>query len=255
MTALITGASTGIGYELSKLFAKDGHRLILVARERQRLEEVAAEMRGISGQEVRVIACDLSEPGAAEQVFRETGEPVDFLVNNAGFGLGGYFAQTDLSTELSMIQVNVAAVVHLTKLFLVPMTQRKTGRIMNVASTAAFQPGPVMAIYYASKAFVLSFTEAIAEELRGTGVTVTALCPGPTASQFQQRAKIENTRLVKGKLIGMMTAAKVAEAGYRGMMAGKVIVIPGFLNKVGVQSLRIGPRAVIRRAARKLQES
>ncbi len=254
MTALITGASTGIGYELAKLFAKDGCGLILVARDRRKLDEVAAEMRKLSGQEVRVIAADLATPSSSEQVFREAGT-VDFLVNNAGFGLGGDFAHTDLATELNMIQVNVASLVTLTKLFLIPMSERKRGRILNVASTAAFQPGPLMAVYYASKAFVLSFTEAVAEELRGTGVTVTALCPGPTASEFHTRAKIENTKLIKGKMIGMMTAAKVAEAGYRGMLAGKVVVIPGFLNKLGVQSLRIGPRALVRRAARKLQES
>ncbi len=153
-----------------------------------------------------------------------------------------------------MIQVNVTTLVDLTKFFLPSMLARKSGRIMNVASTAAFQPGPLMAIYYASKAFVLSFTEAIAEELNGSGVTVTALCPGPTASDFQRRAGLDHVKLFKNKALSM-SSEEVAEAGYRGMMRGKVVVIPGIMNKLGVQSLRLGPRAIVRKAAKKLQES
>jgi uncharacterized protein len=255
-TALITGASSGIGLELARLFAKDRHNVILVARESDRLREAALQLRQISGTEPRVMSHDLADPKSPSAICAElAGAPVDYLVNNAGFGLGGPFSQTDRQTELDMIQVNVTSLVDLTKLLLPGMLSRKSGRIMNVASTAAFQPGPLMAVYYASKAFVLSFTEALAEELVGSGVTVTALCPGPTASDFQRRAAIENVKLVKNKAMGMMTSQEVADIGYRGMMAGKVIVIPGLLNKLGVQSLRLGPRAIIRKAAKKLQES
>jgi len=255
-TALITGASSGIGLELAKLFARDRHQLILVARESDRLRTTAVELQKISGIAPRLLPYDLADPKSPSAIRDEIGDtPIDFLINNAGFGLGGHFSQTDRATELEMIQVNVTSLVDLTKLLLPAMVARRSGRIMNVASTAAFQPGPLMAIYYASKAFVLSFSEAVAEELTGSGVSVTALCPGPTASDFQRRAGIENVKLVKNKSIGMMTSAEVADIGYRGMMEGKVIVIPGFLNKMGVQSLRLGPRAIIRKAARKLQES
>jgi short-subunit dehydrogenase len=256
MTALITGASSGIGLELAKLFAQNNHDLILVARESERLRTAARAIQNSSSSVVRVIACDLADSRAPQAIHGEmSGFPIDFLINNAGFGLGGRFCETDRQTELDMIQVNVTSLVDLTKLFLPGMLARRSGRIMNVASTAAFQPGPLMAIYYATKAFVLSFTEAIAEELSGSGVTVTALCPGPTSSDFQRRAAIENVKLVKSKAMGMMTSAEVASIGYHGMMAGKVIVIPGLMNKLGVQSLRIGPRAIVRKAARKLQET
>ena len=253
-TALVTGATAGIGYELAKLFAKDGFELALVARDTARLEGVAKEMGAISGCAARAIAADLSQPEAPQSIFDQV-QSVDCLVNNAGFGLCAPFSQSDLETELAMIQVNITALVDLSKLFLHGMVERGSGRILNVASTAAFQPGPLMAIYYASKAFVLSFSEAIAEELRGSGVTVTTLCPGPTATEFQKRARIEQIPLVKNKVLGMMTAAEAAQTGYRGMMRGKVLVIPGILNRLGVQSLRIAPRAIVRRVARLLQES
>ncbi len=253
-TALITGASSGIGLELARLFAKDRHNLILVARESDRLRRAATELQQLSGKPPRVIARDLADPQSPVAIFAElAGTPVDYLVNNAGFGLRGPFSETDRKSELEMIQVNVASLVDLTKLFLPGMLARKSGRILNVASTAAFQPGPLMTIYFASKSFVLAFSEGIAEELVGSGVTVTALCPGPTATDFFRRADIEDGKLAKAGR--MMTSAEVARIGYRGMMDGKVIVIPGFWNKVGVQSLRLGPRAIIRKAAKKLQES
>lgn len=249
-TALITGASSGIGLELAKLFARDGIDLILVARDSDRLRQAAALLKA------RAIPADLADPQSPGAIFRElAGTPIDYLVNNAGFGLGGPFLSTDRRTELDMIQVNVTSLVELTKLFLPGMAARKSGRIMNVASTAAFQPGPLMAIYCATKAFVLSFTEGIAEELVDSGVTVTAFCPGPTASDFQRRAGIQNVKLVKNQSLGMMTPEAAAAIGYRGMFAGQVIVIPGFLNKLGVQSLRLGPRAIVRKAAKRLQES
>jgi short-subunit dehydrogenase len=257
-TALITGASTGIGYELGKCFAADRHNLILIARQEARLRQVAAELSEQFSVSARVIVADLAKPDAPQKIadeIRQDSLQVDYLVNNAGFGLGGKFSETDLAAELEMMQVNMVALVHLTKLFLPAMVARRSGKIMNVASTAAFQPGPLMAVYYASKAFVLSFTEAIANELAGTGVTVTALCPGPTQSEFQRRAHIENTRLVKGKFMGMMTAETVAPIGYGGLMQGKRLVIPGLINKVGVQSVRLSPRRLATQVARMLQES
>jgi short-subunit dehydrogenase len=247
-TALITGASSGIGLELARIFARQGYDLILVARNRQRLEEIATELKPAA---VKVIAKDLSVAGAAEEIQREV-PMVDILVNNAGFGVFGKFAGTPLPDELGMLQLNITALVILTKLYLPGMIQAGTGKILNVASTAAFQPGPLMAIYFATKAFVLSFSEAIGNELEGTGVTVTALCPGPTATGFQERGKMQDSGLVKGKKI--MDARPVAEAGYRALMAGKPVEIPGLKNKLLAQSVRFSPRNVVTKIARKMQE-
>ncbi len=257
-TALITGASTGIGYALSRCFAADHHDLILVARQEQKLHAVAEELRGTFGVSAHVIVADLAQPDAPRKLadaVQANVLTVDFLVNNAGFGLGGSFTETALAAELEMIQVNIASLVYLTKLFLPTMIERKSGRIMNVASTAAFQPGPFMAVYYATKAFVLSFSEAISNELSGTGVTVTALCPGPTASDFQARANIQETRLVKSKLMGLMSAEAVAQIGYRGLLNGKRVVVPGLMNKMGVQGTRLTPRRLSTQIARMLQEN
>ena len=247
-TALITGASSGIGLELARVFARQGYGLVLVARNRQRLDEIAAELKPAP---VKVIAKDLSVAGAAEEIQREVPR-VDVLVNNAGFGVFGKFAETPLAEELSMLQLNVAALVILTKLYLAGMLAAGSGKILNVASTAGFQPGPLMAIYYATKAFVLSFSEAIANELEGTGVTVTALCPGPTATGFQERGKMENSNLVKGKKI--MDARTVAEAGYRALMAGKAVAIPGLKNKLLAQSIRFSPRSMVTKIVRGMQK-
>ena len=255
-TALITGASSGIGYELAKCFARDGTNLVLVARDEARLGQVAAELRSPSVS-VKVIPADLARAVAPSEILdatRAANINVDYLVNNAGFGFCGFFAESDLRADLDVLQVNMVALMHLTRLYLPGMCQRGTGGVLNVASTAAFQPGPLMALYYASKAFVLSLTEAIAEELQGTGVTATALCPGPTATDFQRRAKIEHIRLTKTKFT-MMTAREVAEVGYRAFLEGRVIVIPGLLNKIVAQSVRISPRAMVRKVTRKLQES
>src|SRR5579864_834918 len=257
-TALVTGASSGIGYELAKCFARDKTNLVLVARDEARLNQIAAELQSSAGVSVKVIKADLSHSTAPAEIFRETlrGEiAVDYLVNNAGFGLGGFFLDTDLQSELDMMQVNVVSLVYLTKVYRQDMRKRGSGGILNVASTAAFQPGPLMSIYYSTKAFVLSFTEAIANELQGSGITATALCPGPTATDFQRRASIEGVRLFKSKLLASMTASEVAEIGYRGFLAGKVLVIPGLMNKIGVQSVRLSPRAMVRQITRKLQES
>lgn len=253
-TALVTGASTGIGYELAKLFAADKYNLVLVARSRDRLEKVAAEILANHGVEVKVIAQDLSEPGAPVQLLEKTvggGATVDILVNNAGFGTFGHFSQSGLAAQLAMMQVNIASLTMLTRLFLDDMLLRKRGRILNVASTAAFQAGPLMAVYYASKAYVLSFSEALANELKGTGVTVTCLCPGPTATEFHERAKMMDSRLL---IPTRMSVARVARIGYRGLMCGKTLVIPGMHNWVLAQVVRLVPRRTAAWIVRVFQE-
>jgi short-subunit dehydrogenase len=250
-TALITGASGGIGLELARRFAAGGYDLVLVARNVTRLEALAGELRR-QGVTARVLAKDLAAPAASEEVCRELAEAgiaIDVLVNNAGFGTFGPFVETPLDQELEELQLNVVTLTHLTKKLLPAMVAHRRGGVLNVASTAAFQPGPLMAVYYATKAYVVSFSEALAEELRGTGVTVTALCPGPTATGFQQRSG-----MVISKLLPVADAAAVARDGYEGFRAGKRLVIPGLLNKVGVQSLRVSPRALVTRLVRKMQE-
>jgi short-subunit dehydrogenase len=254
-TALITGGSTGIGYELAREFAAHGHDLVLVARHRDALEAAAGRIEGKYGVKVTTFVFDLSDPVTPQQLFDATegaGTQIDFLVNNAGFGLGGAFADTDLSVELDMIQVNVTSLVHLTKLFLQPMLKRKQGRILNVASTAAFQPGPLHSIYYSTKAFVLSFSEAIAEELRNTGVTVTALCPGPTESNFAERAGTSKSRLFTQAKVA--SAEDVARYGYAAMMKGTRVAIPGMQNKLMVQAERFVPRIVVNKITRRVSE-
>jgi len=253
-TALITGASGGIGYELALLFARNGYDCILVARSQDKLNELAARLESESRVKTIVIGRDLSRPSAVDEIYEEVtaaSMPVDVLVNNAGIPVFGPFIETDLQTELEMLQVNVVALTALTKLFLRGMVERRAGRILNLASTAAFLPGPLMAVYYASKAYVLSFSQALANELRGTGVTVTALCPGPTRTGFQKRGVMEDSRLVQGEIAD---AASVALAGYRGLMAGKTIVIPGLSNKLIPWVVRLSPRGVVTRVVRRMQE-
>jgi len=253
-TALITGASGGIGYELALLFARDGFDCILVARSHDQLNALAARMESEFRVKTLVLPKDLSKASAVDEIYEEVSAasmPVDVLVNNAGFPVYGLFTQTDLDTELEMLQVNVVALTQLTKLFLRGMIERRYGRILNLASTAGFEPGPLMAVYYASKAYVLSFSEALANELHGTGVTVTTLAPGPTRTGFQKRGRLEDSRLVQGN-IG--DAQSVALAGYRGLMAGKTLVIPGFTNKLIPWIVRVSPRGVVTRVVRRMQE-
>jgi uncharacterized protein len=252
-TALVTGASSGIGRDLAVLLARGGYDVVLVARTGQALDALGGELARTCGARALTVAADLSDPAAPAAVYdavRARGIAVEALVNNAGFGLNGRFAETSLDTELRMIGVNVAALTALTKLFLPPMLARRRGRILNLASTAAFLPGPFMAVYYATKAYVLSFSEALAEELRGTGVTVTTLAPGPTRTRFDARADASRTRLYRQQL--SMDSAAVAEAGYEGMMRGRRIVIPGLVNKAIVQSLRVSPRRIVTRVTRAL---
>ena len=253
-TALITGASGGIGYELALLFARDGYDCILVARGQDKLKELAERLEREHRVKTLVLGKDLSRPSAVDEIYEEVtaaSMQVDVLVNNAGFPVFGLFNETDLQAEIEMLQVNVIALTALTKLFLKGMVERRAGRILNLASTAAFLPGPLMAVYYASKAYVLSFSQALSNELRGTGVTVTALSPGPTRTGFQKRGAMEDSRLVQGQIAD---AASVALAGYRGLMAGKTIVIPGFSNNLIPWVVRLSPRGVVTRVVRRMQE-
>jgi short-subunit dehydrogenase len=255
-TALITGGSGGIGLALARQFAGHGHDLVLTARRRDALEAVAGTIEGKYGVKVTVIAADLTDPDAPQRLFDEIGiENIDihFLVNNAGFGLGGEFVDTDINRELEMVQVNIAALMQLTKLFLPAMIKRKSGRILNLASTAAFQPGPLMSVYYASKAFVLSFSEALDEELRNTGVTVTCLCPGATATKFAETAGVGNSKLFAS--IGGTTAEQVAQYGYEAMMRGERVAVVGLRNMIMVTAERFAPRKFVTMLSRKAQEN
>ena len=255
LTALVTGASGGIGEELARLLAADRHDLVLVARSRDKLARLAEELGSKHNVGARVIAKDLSDPAAPREIFDETegaGVAVDVLVNNAGFGSYGPFAETDARKELELLQVNVVALTHLTKLFLPAMIGRGRGRVMQVASTAAFQPGPLMAVYYASKAYVLSFSEALANECEGTGVTVTALCPGPTETGFVAAAGMEKSKLFEANV---MDARTVAEAGYRGMLDGRAVVIPGFRNSLMARAVGFAPRGLVTKIVRRVQET
>lgn len=255
-TALVTGGSGGIGFEIAKVLARNGLDLVLVARTRDTLEAAAGQLEGKFGARVHVFAADLRRPDAPQAIFdflHNENIPIDVLVNNAGFGVGGEFADTKLQRELEMIQVNISALTHLTKLFLPAMIKRKAGRVLNVASTAAFQPGPLMAVYYATKAYVLSLSQALAEELRHSGVTVTALCPGPTRTRFAASAQMTKSRLFTA--FGIAHAADVAEFGVAAMMHGRRVAIPGIKNKIVAQASRFVPRAVSAKLARMAQES
>ncbi len=255
-TVLVTGASGGIGLEIAKLFAADGYSLVLVARSKDKLEEVARDLKRCFGVEVKLIFQDLSVVENCRKVYEEItrdGIRVDVLVNNAGAGTWGDFWKTDLEIEMQNMRLNMLSLVYLTKLFLKDMIQNQRGKILNVASTAAFQPGPLMAVYYASKAFVLSFSEALSNETRATGVTVTALCPGPTDTNFRAAAGMQKSMLFSKHL--NLPASEVARAGYEGMKRGKAIVVPGFKNRLVIQLLRIAPRGFVRNAVRKMQEA
>jgi uncharacterized protein len=251
--ALITGASSGIGKELAFLFARGGHDLVLTARRAGLLEELAAALRRRHGIDVRVIPADLSKPGSAAALSREldaSGLGIEFLVNNAGAGILGAFAETGLDAEKDMMHLHMTSVVELSKLLLGPMLAKGAGRILNVASTAGFQPGPGMAVYYASKAFLISFSEAVRDELRNTGVTVTVLCPGPTRSGFLGAMGVAEPALVKAL---SMSSGRAAVAGYRAMMKGRRMAVPGLLNRLGVQVLRLSPRGLVARVVGLLQ--
>jgi short-subunit dehydrogenase len=255
-TALVTGASIGIGYELAKLFARDGYDLILVSRDKDKLDAVAAELEASHKCRVAVLAKDLTVPRAPDEIYEQLQQnsvDLDVLVNNAGVGGIGAFHKDDTQRWLDMIQLNVTSLVHLTRLVLPGMVERGRGRVLNVASTAAFQPGPFMATYYATKAFVLSFSEAIDTELKGTGVSVTTVCPGPTRTEFQRRAGMKESKLAKGGVI--MDAATVARIGYDAMMKNKRTVVTGTKNRVAAfASSRVLPRSFVLNAVRYLNK-
>ncbi|MFA5367168.1 MAG: SDR family oxidoreductase [Dehalococcoidia bacterium] len=257
-TALVTGASGGIGYEMAKLFARDGYSLVLVARNAGELNKIASHLTSEHGVSVKVIAKDLSDPVSPREIFDEIqadGIAIDILVNNAGFGAYGSFRDTNLKDELEMMQVNMVSSTHLMKLFLPVMISRGYGRIMNVSSMAAFQPGPLIAVYCASKSYVLSLSEALAEELSGTGVTVTALCPGPVSTGFARRAKTESTKVMISGLFNKVWEAKdVAAIGYHGLMKGKTVVIPGKRYIISTFIVRWVPRKLVSKSAKKIME-
>ncbi|MBC5809324.1 MAG: SDR family oxidoreductase [Candidatus Eremiobacteraeota bacterium] len=253
--ALVTGASGGIGLALAECFARDGIAPVLVARNAERLAAESARLSATYRVDAQFVALDLGELGAAERLAGELESralEVGWLVNNAGFATYGQFAETSLDDERQELLLNVVTLTELTKLLVRGMLERKRGRIMNVASTAAFQPGPLMAVYFASKAYVLSFSEALGEELSGTGVSVTCLCPGATESGFQERAQMGGVPLFAGRKLP--TSQSVARSGYRAMRAGKRLVIPGALNAFGAFALRAAPRGAVLKMSRRLLE-
>lgn len=246
--ALITGASYGMGLEFAKLLARAGYNLAIAGRSSEKLEMNAQSLRLQFGVQVDCVVADLGESAGIAALFERV-PSCDVLVNNAGFANYGKFAGISETHIVDEIQLDVVAVARLTRRYLPGMISRKDGKILNVASTAAFVPGPSAAVYYASKAFVLSFSEAISYELRGTGVTVTCLCPGPTATGFQERAKAESLLLFR---LPMASAAKVAQAGIDGMMRGKAVVVPGFFNTLVALSSKISPRPLLLAISEKL---
>jgi len=251
-TVLITGASSGIGAELARIFAKKGHDLILVARSKQKLVDLKKDIQGKG--KITILIKDLGEKNAAEAVYNAVKKEyvhIDILVNNAGFGDYGLFIDSAWKKQEQMITLNITTLTHLTHLFVQDMVANNYGRIMNVASTAAFQPGPLMSVYFATKAYVLSFSEALANELQGSGITVTTLCPGPTTSGFQKEAHMEQAKIVQGNL---PAARDVAQFGYSAVMSGKRVAVHGWKNKLLVLSTRFVPRSWVLGLVRRLQE-
>lgn len=248
----MTGASSGIGSEVARTLAARGHDLVLVARRTGRLETLARDLAERHGVSATVISADLADPAAPGRIYAETRErgiDIGILINNAGFNVYGPFLETDAAEEMRLLQVNVAAVAALSKLFARDMAQRGSGRILNLGSTGSFAPAPLDSLYAASKAFVLSFSEALAEELRGTGVTVTVLCPGPTRTEFADAAGMSDTKIFSGRL---MSAQQVAAIGYGAMMRGRTTVVAGLANQLQVWSMRFAPRALVARVAKGL---
>jgi uncharacterized protein len=254
-TALITGAANGIGYELAYIFALNDYNLVLVDRLAQKLAEVADKFSKQFAISVKTIVKDLSLQASPEEIFTELQQEfiqVDVLVNNAGFGNYGLFNETNLTTELEMLQVNLVCLTHLTKLFLKNMVKQREGKILNLSSSAAFQPGPFMAVYFATKAYILSFSQALASELEGTGVTVTALCPGPTQSAFHEKTGVAGARQAENN--NMMDAQTVAKIGYRALMEGKTVAIPGLKNRFLAEIVRFTPRNLVTKIVKNMQE-
>ena len=255
--ALITGASSGIDLELAHVMAKEKHNLVLVARRIDKLNELANELIQLHGIKVQTYKADLSDPKEIENLYAQTQKDdieVSYLINNAGFGEYGNFAENDWEKLNSMMQLNIVSLVHLTSLYSKNMVSSKFGKIMNVASVAAFQPVPYMAVYAATKSFVLSFSASIASELKEHGITVTALCPGLTETGFVEAANMEDTKFLKRSKSGMATSEEVAEYGYEAMMKGKTVAVHGIVNPLTAQSTRFLPRDLVTKIAKKVQE-
>ncbi len=254
-TVLITGATGGIGAELAKVFAKNGYSLLLTGRNEKKLEELKSRIGSLYGVRVMTFAADLSCAGAPEELFsfaKRCSAMPEILVNNAGLGDYGPFASSSWDKQLMIMKVNMEALVHLTHLFLKPMIEGGSGKILNVASIASFQPGPLMSVYYASKAFVLSFSEALSTELKSSGIGVTALCPGPTETGFAKTANQKNSGLTKK--LKSPSAAKVAEYGYKYLMKNKAVAVPGLLNHLALTGSKLAPRGLVRQAVYFIQK-
>lgn len=247
---LITGASSGLGLEFAKLSAQKKYNLVLVSRRKSELDKIAEILRGQYDINIHTISSDLSIPSSTEEIFSEVNDKlkleIDILINNAGFGTNGEFSESDLNKEIEMIKVNVLSLVSLTRLFITSMKKRRKGIILNVASTASYQPGPYMSVYYASKAFVKNFTRALQEELKPFNVNVSLFSPGPTRTDFQKRANVDDTLI--GIDFVMMTAEKAAKIGFKGALKGKKEIIPGFFNKIGVFAAKVLPETLVVKA-------
>lgn len=254
-TALITGASLGIGLEFARTFAAAKNDLVLVARSEDKLKDLSIELQQAFGITVKIIVADLSNMEEVQKVYdvcKAENISINYLVNNAGVGVFDFFTESDWDKTAQMIDLNIKSLTKMCRLFIPDMVQRKSGKILNVASTAAFQPGPTMAVYFASKSYVLSFSEAIYNELQGTGVHVTCLCPGATESNFFQSAAMHESNLVKGKKLP--TSKEVAEFGYKALMKNKMTVIHGLMNTIMATSIRFTPRKLVLAIVRKIQE-
>jgi len=256
-TALITGASSGIGLEFARLFAHDHYNLVITARRKKKLRDIAQQLENDYAVNVTVIPLDLAKPDAPDELYNSIKEKkitIDALINNAGYGYHGSFKDTDWTKEQDMIRLNITALTHLTKLFVKDMLERNEGKILNLSSTAAFYPGPNMAVYYATKAYVQSFTEALSHELKDSGITVSVLCPGPTDTEFQERAGVTDSALFSNGMMPVASARKVAKIGYEGLMRGKTVIIPGVFNKLSAWSSGITPGFISKRVIESLHE-
>ncbi|MFT4302985.1 MAG: SDR family NAD(P)-dependent oxidoreductase [Candidatus Woesearchaeota archaeon] len=255
-TALITGASYGIGLELARVHAENKNNLVLVARSKDKLETLKKELEKKHNIKIHIIQKDLSLPNSAKDIYQYTKKnkiTIDYLINNAGFGGFGEFKDTDIDNETNMINLNITSLVQLTKYYLQDMIKQKQGKIMNVASIAGFIPGPLMSVYFATKSFVVSFSQAINYEVKGTGVTVTTLCPGPTKSNFFINANVKDNKMFSNKSIP--TSREVAEYGYKSMMKGKSIAIHGIKNRILVSLTKFIPVKYILYMTKKMQEN
>ncbi|MBN4057827.1 SDR family oxidoreductase [Olleya sp. AH-315-K02] len=252
-TALVTGAASGLGFQFSLLLAKDSYNLILIDIDAKNLEYAQKRIQKNYNINVQILVKDLSKPNIAQEIFEHVEEiPIDILINNAGFGLFGAFSDTKWQRESEMLNLHINTTTQLTKLFLKGMVIRGNGKILNISSLAAFLPGPLMAIYYASKAYILSFSQAIANELKGTGVTVTALCPGQTKTAFQEVVSCTSSK--NKEAFNMACPIEVAKYGYTAMLKGKTVAIPGRFNKFLATLSRFVPRKMTTSIVRKIQE-